>query len=212
MRLPQLSAVHRRITNIPLLVVVLGALIFALPLRAKVVVDFDPNLDFSKYKTYAFIGGVENLVAIQLNPDLIEDRMHHSLVRELDKRGLREVKPEENPDLVVRYWANSPAQLDVAVAGDWGPYSAYVGGYWGFLFESVSASSKKEGALIIDLIDSKAKSLAWRLYLIRKITNPDKEWKKADEEISKGFESYPPSDKAKEDKKQERAGHPPKSQ
>jgi hypothetical protein len=212
MRLPQLSAVHRRLTNIPLLVVVLGALIFAPPLRAKVVVDFDPNLDFSKYKTYAFIGGVENLVAIQLNPDLIEDRMHHSVVRELDKRGLREVKPEENPDLVVRYWANSPAQLDVAVAGDWGPYSAYVGGYWGFLFESVSASSKKEGALIIDLIDSKAKSLAWRLYLIRKITNPDKEWKKADEEISKGFESYPPSDKAKEDKKQERAGHPPKSQ
>ena len=212
MRLPQLSAVHRRLTNIPLLVVVLGALIFAPPLRAKVVVDFDPNLDFSKYKTYAFIGGVENLVAIQLNPDLIEDRMHHSVVRELDKRGLREVKPEENPDLVVRYWANSPAQLDVAVAGDWGPYSAYVGGFWGFLFESVSASSKKEGALIIDLIDSKAKSLAWRLYLIRKITNPDKEWKKADEEISKGFESYPPSDKAKEDKKQERAGHPPKSQ
>jgi hypothetical protein len=211
MRLPQLSAVHRRITEIPLLVAVLGALFFALPLRAKVVVDFDPNLDFSKYKTYAFIGGVENLVAIQLNPDLIENRMHHSVSRELDKRGLREVKPEENPDLVVRYWANSSTQLDVALAGDWGPYGAYVGGSWGFLFESVSASSKKEGALIIDLIDLKAKSLAWRLYLIRKITNPDKEWKKADEEISKAFESYPPSDKAKKDKKQERAEHPPKS-
>ena len=82
---------------------------------------------------------------------------------------------------------------------------------YGFLFESVSASSKKEGALIIDLIDPKAKSLAWRLYLIRKITNPDKEWKKADEEISKAFESYPPSGKAKEDKKQERAENPPKS-
>src|SRR5271157_109473 len=208
----QLRAMHHRTFGLTLLVVVSGALFLALPLRAKVVVDFDPNLDFSRYKTYAFIGGVENLVAIQLNPDLIEDRMHHAVVRELDKRGLHEVKPEENPGLVVRYWANSPAQLDVAVAGDWGPYSAYVGGYWGFLFESVSASSKKEGALIIDLIDPKAKSLAWRLYLIRKITNPDKEWKKADEEISKGFESYPPSDKGKEDKKQERAGHPPKSQ
>src|SRR5208337_2058039 len=207
MRAPQLRAMHDRSIELTL-IAVLGALFLALPLRAKVVVDFDPDLDFSRYKTYAFIGGVENLVAIQLNPDLIEDRMHHSVVRELDKRGLHEVKP----GLVVRYWANSPAQLDVAVAGDWGPYSAYVGGYWGFLFESVSASSKKEGALIIDLIDPKAKSLAWRLYLIRKITNPDKEWKKADEEISKGFESYPPSDKGKEDKKQERAGHPPKSQ
>lgn len=211
MRNPQVRAMHHRSVEFMLIAVVLGALFFALPSQAKVVVDFDPNLDFSKYKTYAFIGGVENLVAIQLNPDLIENRMHHSVARELDKRGLREVKPEENPDLVVRYWANSSTQMDVAVAGNWGPYSAYVGGYWGFLFDTVSATSQREGALIVDLIDPKAKSLAWRLYLIRKIANPDKEWKKADEEISKAFESYPPPDKAKEDKKKERAEHPPKS-
>lgn len=211
MRDPQVRAIQHRSVEFMLIAVMLGALSFALPLQAKVVVDFDPNLDFSRYKSYAFIGGVENLVAIQLNPDLIENRMHHSVSRELDKRGLREVRPEDKPDLVVRYWANSSTQVDVAVAGNWGPYGAYVGGYWGFLFDSVSASSKKEGALIIDVIDPKAKSLAWRLYLIRKITNPDKEWKKADEEISRGFESYPPSNQAKEDKKKERAQHPPQS-
>ncbi len=211
MRDPQVRAIQHRSVGFMLIGVMLGALSFALPLQAKVVVDFDPNLDFSRYKSYAFIGGVENLVAIQLNPDLIENRMHHSVSRELDKRGLREVRPEDKPDLVVRYWANSSTQVDVAVAGNWGPYGAYVGGYWGFLFDSVSASSKKEGALIIDLIDPKAKSLTWRVYLIRKITNPDKEWKKADEEISRGFESYPPSNQAKEDKKKERAQHPPQS-
>jgi len=111
----------------------------------------------------------------------------------------------------VRYWVNSPAQVDVAVAGNWDPYSAYVGGYWAFLFESVSASGRKEGTLIIDLIDAKAKNLAWRLYFVGKFTNPDKEWKKDDEEITKGFESYPPSNQAKEDKKKERAEHSPKS-
>jgi len=208
---PRVRAMHHRFVEFMLIGVMLGALSFALPVQAKVVVDFDPNLDFSRYKTYAFIGGVENLVAIQLNPDLIENRMHHSVSRELDKRGLREVRPEENPDVVVRYWAISSTQVDVAIAGNWGRYSAYVDSYWGFLFDSVSATSQREGALIIDLIDPKAKSLAWRLYLIRKITNPDKEWKKAEEEISRGFESYPPSDKAKEDKKKERAEHPPKS-
>ena len=207
---PQFRAAHHRSVEFMLIGAMLGTLFLALPLQAKVVVDFDPNLDFSRYKTYAFIGGVENLVAIQLNPELIEIRMHHSVSRELDKRGLREVRPEENPDLVVRYWAISSTQVDVAVAGNWGPYAAYVGGYWGFLFDTVSATSQREGALIIDLIDPKAKSLAWRLYLIRKITNPDKEWKKADEEISRGFENYPPSNLAKEDKKKERAEHPPR--
>jgi Domain of unknown function (DUF4136) len=208
---PQFRAMRHRSVEFMLIGAMLGTLFFALPLQAKVVLDFDPNLDFSRYKTYAFIGGIENLVAIQLNPELIENRMHHSVSRELDKRGLREVKPGENPDLVVRYWANAFTHLDVAVAGNWGPYSAYVGGAWSFLFESVSAVSKKEGALIIDLIDPRTKSLAWRLYLICKFTNPDKEWKKTDEEISKGFEGYPPSDKAKEEKKKERAEHPPKS-
>jgi hypothetical protein len=30
----------------------------ALPAIAKVEVDFNPNLDFSQFKTYAYIGGV----------------------------------------------------------------------------------------------------------------------------------------------------------
>jgi len=208
---PHLPAMHRRSFEFLLGVVMLGALCFAPPLQAKVVVDFDPNLDFSKFKTYAFIGGVENLVAIQLNPDLIENRMHHSVSRELDKRGLHEVRPGENPDLVVRYWANSSSQVDVAVAGNWGQYAAYIDGYWGFLFNSVGVPNPKESNMIIDLIDPKAKSLAWRFYLICKLSNPDKDWKRADEEISKAFENYPPSDKAKEDKKKERSEHPPKS-
>jgi len=210
MRNPKHRAVQDRARETVQLVVLLGTLLFALPLRAKTVVDFDPSLDYSKYKTYAFIGAIENLVSMQMNPDLIEIRLHHSVSRELDKRGLREVNPQEHPDLVVRYWANTSAQVDVAVTGNWGPYSAYVGSYWGFLYNGVSASSQKEGTLVIDLIDPKTKNLAWRLYLVRKITDPDKVWKKVDEELAKAFDSYPPSDKAKEDKKKERAEHPPK--
>ncbi|HXR32611.1 MAG TPA: DUF4136 domain-containing protein [Verrucomicrobiae bacterium] len=209
---PQFRAIHLRSIEFILIGVMLSALFLALPLQAKLVVDFNPNLDFSRYKTYAFIGGVENLVAIQLNPELIENPLHHTVARELDKRGLREVQHGENPDLVVRYWINSSTQLDVALAGDWGPYAAYVGGYWSFLFESVGTGGKKESVLIIDLIDPKAKNLAWRLYFIGKLANPEKEWKRIDEEVSKGLDSYPPSDKAKEDKKQEQAAHPPKSQ
>ena len=189
---------------------ILVVLLATLPLRAKTTLDFDPSLDFSKYKTFAFIGGVENLVMMQLNPDLIRNRIHRSATRELTKKGLREVQPGENPDLVVRYWANSTQQVNVAVLGNWGPYGPYIGSYWGWVYNDVTASSAREGSLILDLIDPKTKNLAWRLYLIRKITNPDKDWKKADDEITKAFESYPPSEKEKEEKKKERAAHQPK--
>jgi hypothetical protein len=152
---------------------------------------------------------VENLVMMQLNPDLINNRFHRMVVREPAKKGLREVQPGQNPDLVVRYWANSSQQVNLAAMGNWGAYGPYVGSYWGWIHTTASASSTREGSLIVDLIDPSSKAPAWRVYLIRKITNPDKDWKKADEEFTKGFESYPPSEKEKEAKKKEREEHKP---
>jgi hypothetical protein len=40
-----------------------------------------------------------------LNPNQLNNQIHRAVTRELTAKGLREVKPEENPDLVVRYWA-----------------------------------------------------------------------------------------------------------
>jgi hypothetical protein len=182
----------------------------ALPTMAKVEVDFNPNLDFSQFKTYAYIGGVEHLVMMQLNPELINDRVHRAVQRELNKKGLREVQPTENPDLVVRYWASSQVQLNVAATGNWGPYGPYLGTYWGFMYDTVSASSTREGMLVLDLIDARNKDLAWRLYLVRKIVKVDKDWKKADQDFTEGFESYPPSAKQIDEKKKDRAIEKPK--
>jgi hypothetical protein len=54
-----------------------------------VEVDFNPDLDFSQFKTYAYIGGVKHLVMLQLNLELINDRVHRAVQRELTKKGLR---------------------------------------------------------------------------------------------------------------------------
>jgi len=185
-------------------------LVAALPAMAKVEIDFNPSLDFSQFKTYAYIGGVEHLVMLQLNPELINDRVHRAVQRELTKKGLREVQATENPDLVVRYWANSQVQVNVAATGNWGPYGPYLGTYWGFLYDTMSASSTREGMLVLDLIDAKNKDLAWRLYLVQKIVKVDKDWQKADRDFTKGFESYPPSAKQIAEKKKERANEKPK--
>jgi len=177
----------------------------ALPSSAKTTIDFDPNIDFSKFKTFAYVGGVENLVAIQLNPDLINIRFHHMVVRELEKKGLHEVNFGQNPDLIVRYWANPETQVDVAVMGNWGAYGPYIGSDWSYLYNTVTSTSRHQGTLILDLIDPKAKALVWRVYLVRKMSDPDKDPKKAEDEFTDSFKSYPPSDKDKEEKRQERA-------
>jgi hypothetical protein len=178
---------------------------FALSVSAKTTIDFDPSIDFSKFKTFAYIGGVENLVSIQINPDLINIRFHHMVVRELEKKGLHEVNPGQNPDLIVRYWANPESQVDVAVMGNWGPYGPYIGSDWAYVYNAVASTSGHLGSLIIDLINPKAKALVWRVYLVRKMTDPDKDPKKAEDEFTDSFKSFPPSDKDKEEKRKERA-------
>ncbi len=177
----------------------------ALSVSAKTTIDFDPNVDFSKFKTFAYIGGVENLVAIQLNPDLINTRFHRMVVRELEKKGLREVSPGQNPDLIVRYWANPETQVNVTVMGNWGPYGPYISSDWAYAYNAVASASGHMGTLIIDMINPKAKALVWRVYLVRKMGDPDKDPKKAEDEFTDSFKSFPPSDKDKEEKRKERA-------
>jgi Domain of unknown function (DUF4136) len=180
--------------------------------RAKMNVDFNPDLDFTKYKTFAYIGGVEHLVMMQLDPSEIRNRVHEMVARELINRGLKEVKRDENPDLAVRYFANSNTNVNSSATLDWGGFDPFIAGYWGNSYEVWTTRTTREGSLLIDLIDVKRKDLAWRVYLEQKILHQDKVWAKVNEEITKSFESYPPTEKDKEEKRKERAEHPPKPQ
>jgi len=183
----------------------LFALLLAMTTSAKMATDFNPTLDFSKYKTFAYTGGVESLVRMQLNPELLNNRIHRAVVRELAGKGLHEVQSEENPDLVVRYWVEAEFNAQVTGTVDWGIYGSYYGGYWTVMYTSMSTPVTHKGTLGIELIDTKARDLAWRMFVSAKIihNDPDKIWKTADSNISKAFKSYPPTAKAIEEKKAE---------
>jgi hypothetical protein len=203
-------ASHHSRLNYPAAVfwLLLLALMLSPLVNAKMNVDFDPNLDFSRFKTFAYIGGVNTLEFRQLNPDLITDRVHAGVVRALTARGLKEVKPDQQPDLVVRYWANSQSKIAASAAGSWDQFGSFLGEYWAYTYDLMSAQSSLDASLVIDLIDFKRKDLAWRLYLEQKIVDDDSIWQKVLGQISKGFESYPPSKKEVEEKRKQRAEHP----
>jgi hypothetical protein len=186
---------------------VLIAVSMAPPAQGKMLVDFNRDLDFAKYKTFAYIGGVEHLVMMQLNPNEIRDNIHEEVARELIKRGLCEVRRDENPDVVVRYLATSQAQANFAANGDFGGFDPFIVDNWSYTYELWYSSVTRDGSLMIDLIDVKRKDLAWRLFLQQKILNVDKVWQKVNEEITKGFEQYPPTGKEKEEMRKEHAEH-----
>lgn len=165
-----------------LLVLVVGLLMLllgVLPANAKVAIDFDPNLDFSKYKTFAYIGGQEQLQRLQLNPDQFNNQIHGAVVRELTAKGLREVQLEGNPDLVVRYWVETKSDAGVGYGASWATYGTYWTGHWTMQYISMHTHTTNEGTLGIELIDAKMRTLAWRMFATEKIyhTNPTKIWK-----------------------------------
>jgi hypothetical protein len=180
--------------------------------RAKSSVDLNPNLDFTKYKTFAFIGGVEHLAMRQLNSNQLRDTIHDSVSRALTHRGLKEVRRDQNPDLVVRYLAESNSQVNYAGEDDWGGYDKFTVDWWSTSYTLWFTSTTREGSLMIDLIDAKRRDLAWRLFLQQKILNVDKLPEQIDKEIAKGFESYPPTEKDKEQVRSEHAKQAPKNQ
>ena len=173
----------------------LFVLLWAMATNAKMATDFNPNLDFTKYKTFAYIGGVESLVRMQLNPEMLNNRIHRAVVRELSAKGLREVQPEENPDLVVRYWVEAESNAQLTGTAHWGMYGSYYYGYWTVMYTTMSTPVTHKGLLGIEMIDAKARELAWRLFVSEKIihNDPDKIWKTADANIIKAYRSYPPT-------------------
>ncbi|HEY2823225.1 MAG TPA: DUF4136 domain-containing protein [Candidatus Acidoferrum sp.] len=180
------------------LTILLLVLLCASQATAKTAIDFNPNLDFSQFKTFAYIGGVEQLLKLQLNPDLLNNRIHRAVIRELTAKGLREVKPEENPDLVVRYWVNGQeTDINVSNHANWGIYGTYYGYHWGYIYYSMNTTTSHLGTLGIELIDPKSRDLAWRMFASAKLYHNDDEkiWKTADSNIKKAFKSYPPSAK-----------------
>jgi Domain of unknown function (DUF4136) len=204
-RIIRLESGKHRLRSLLQLTGLLFLLPWAMATNAKMATDFNPHLDFSKYKNFAYIGGVESLVRMQVNPELLNNRIHRAVARELTAKGLREVQPEENPDLVVRYWVEAEFTAQVTGTADWGVFGSYYTGHWTIMYSSMSTPVTHKGTLGIELIDAKARDLAWRLFVSEKIlhNDPDKIWKTADNNIIKAFKSYPPSAKAIEEKKAE---------
>ena len=191
--------------NLFLGALVLGCALIAAPALAKTDVDFNPNLDFSQYKTFTYIGGVEHLTMMQVNPHLLRDTVHESVARALTARGLREVPSGQNPDLVVRYLAEGNSQLNFAGEDNYGGYDKFTVDWWSTAYTLWFTSTTRDGSLMIDLIDAKRRDLAWRLYLQQKILNVDKMPEKIDKEITEGFKSFPPTEKDKEEIRKQHA-------
>lgn len=162
-----------------------------------VVTDYDRNATFTNYKTYAFYKtGIDRA---QIS-DLDKRRILSAIEDEMARKGF--VK-SESPDLLVSIFTTEKERVDVYnnVGWGWGPgwgwggYGYGWGGYgWGPGW-GPSVSTSTEGALYIDLIDTRQKELIWQgrgQGTLGNMSDIEKKEARIREFVSKIMEAYPP--------------------
>ncbi len=167
---------------LPLVLVILLSSCNAVHVNA----DYDKTVNFSKYKTYAFLKAGIDKVEIS---DLDKKRILKFIDINMIAKGFSK---SETPDILVNI--NTKAVRNVAVnqfQSGWG-----WGMGWGinpFFSNNVDVVTNTEGTLIIDFIDASTKELVWQGEGIGNLTqNTHRKDENINTFVTRILEQYPP--------------------
>jgi hypothetical protein len=166
----------------------LPALFFVLFLTScstvKVAADYDKEINFDAYKTFAFFKtGIDKA---DIN-DIDKRRILRAIETELLAKGYTK---SENPDVLISIFTKSQQRVDV-YNNSWG-YGNWGWGGWGFN-RPVNVSTSTEGTLYIDVIDNSKKILIWQGMGTGFLSqNIEKKEERISEFVSKVMEKFPP--------------------
>lgn len=152
--------------------------------------DYDKKVDFSKYKTYAFLKAGMDKMEVS---DLDKKRIMHSMEEVMATKGFTK---SDTPDLLVNLFTKEREQVDVnQFNAGWG-----YGWGWGwnpYVWGGQTAINRYiEGTLFIDLIDAKKKELIWQGEGEGTLTkDTHKKDAMVKEFVTKILEQYPPTSK-----------------
>jgi hypothetical protein len=169
-------------------------LAFAPQVAAKKKADivYDKNIDFSRYRTYAWVQGFP-VVDPTMNQYVI-----HSVDDVLRRSGLTETKVSE-ADLVVTYNAARDSDLSVGTALD--PTFAATGGIplsgqsiWQTSSTGGGSTHVRKGSLNFEILDRMANKTIWSGTAKNTISDkPGDQWSQIQKALDDLFHDYPPT-------------------
>jgi hypothetical protein len=148
--------------------------------------DYDKQVDFTTYKTFAFYKTGIDKAEIS---DLDKKRILRSIDETMTAKGFSK---SETPDLLISFFTKEREEVNVnqfnaGWAWGWNPF------LWG---GNTTVTRHSEGTLFIDIIDAKKKELIWQGEgegALTKDTHKKDEMIK--EFVTKILEQYPPQKK-----------------
>ena len=149
-------------------------------------VDYDHHADFSRYKTYSWLGVHAS--------DLWQSRIQNAVDSQLQAKGWRRV--ESGGDATVSALGRVTERDTIETF-----YDGFPGWRWhgwaGMGTATTTVVPEKVGNLNVDIFDTHTKQLVWRGRAAQAITSnkPEKNERKMDEAVEKMFKNFPPASK-----------------
>ena len=161
--------------------------------------DFDPSVDFTRFRSFAFVGLTDLNQGGVLNNSLTRKRLETIIARELSQKGFQQVALDERPDLLVHYWVGIKEKQRVESTGPTvGAYGGRGGYGWGAGYSGVTTYEYREGTLITDLVEPGKKELVWRATMVANLEDTAQEnIALVEEAITKAYKDFPPKTIAK---------------
>lgn len=161
--------------------------------------DWDSDVDFSSFKTFALLPG--ELPAVNR---LIDQRIRNALVVELSARGLRQVEAHDNADLAVGYQVTSEERTtyQTVYSGwrrtDYGFRASRSG--WG---RTASTSRTQQinftvGTLVVAMFRMSDKELVWEgtgSATVDPSSGPERSERRINDAVRQILEGFPPGGK-----------------
>lgn len=161
-----------------------------------VQMDFDPDVDFTQYRTFDWMSetdGDEGNRSVSLSEPFMKKRIKKRVLTNLVARGYERVT--EEPDFLIACYIDYRKKADVAVQRYGYPYGyPYRYPYRNWEREA-DVKRYKEGMVILDFIDPGTNQLIWRGWSVSEVrpgTSPQEEQKNVARAVEEILERFPP--------------------
>lgn len=140
--------------------------------------DFNPKVDFTSYKTFAWIKADPLISApSDFNP-LNKPRIESAVVRVMTEKGFTQVTDGSAADFVVAYTVGTrdKIRVDQSYPSHYGSRWGWGGRYWGYAsYNDTHVRNYTEGRLAIDIFDVARAEPAWHGFATKNVTSKDRQ-------------------------------------
>lgn len=167
-------------------------------LSAQYTSNYDENVDFSQFKTYAFAGWSPESDKRVNEMDKV--RVENAFKAELDARGMTYVEKDADAVFTLFVVVNTKTSTNAytTYTGGYGFYGGWGWGYGGMgmgiggSYTTYSESSYNEGTLVVDMYNDADKKMVWQGVIQTVVKdNPKKRQKTIPMKVKKLMKKYP---------------------